>query len=126
MNQETPNVKSNTSPFHNLPNEIVDEILFYVFQEATLQELSSTNSTYEEFTPFFDSQAFEEVDEEKVRLTLYKHMLGDLAHGFLEMSMQLEGNIRYALGRALMDFEGKIRKRSKIVEKILKMAKKRL
>lgn len=63
---------------------------------------------------------------EKVKLTLYKDMLAELAHGFLEINMQLEGNVRYALGKALMGFESKMKKRDKIVEKVLRTAKRRL
>ncbi|TLD37226.1 Eukaryotic translation initiation factor 3 subunit C [Venturia nashicola] len=79
MSQRIPNIKPNTSPFHNLPIEIMDDILFYVFQEATQAELSSTNSTFDEFTPFFNSQAFEDIDQEEVRLALYNDMFGGLA-----------------------------------------------
>ncbi|TID24933.1 Eukaryotic translation initiation factor 3 subunit C [Venturia nashicola] len=57
----------------------MDDILFYVFQEATQAELSSTNSTFDEFTPFFNSQAFEDIDQEEVRLALYNDMFGGLA-----------------------------------------------
>lgn len=125
MTPKNPNIAPNSS-FHHLPNEIVDEVLFYVFQDAAHEELSSTHSTYEEFTPFFDSRTFEDVDEEKVKLTLYKDMLAELAYGFLEISMQLEGNVRYALGKALREFESKMKRRARIVEKILRRAKRKL
>ncbi|KAE9961431.1 hypothetical protein BLS_002111 [Venturia inaequalis] len=126
MDITDPNIKTNTSFFHRLPNEIVDDILVYVFQEATRGELSSTNSTYEEFTPFFDSQAFEGVDQESVKLTLYQDMLGELAYAFLEIDTQLEGSVRYALGKVLMGFEANTRKRGKIVENLLKTVRKKL
>lgn len=123
MNQDSPNIKLNIPPSKELPNEIIDNILYFVFQGSTQGELSSTNSTYEEFTPFFDSQAFEDVDQEEVRLTLCNDMLGDSVYAFL--CIQLENNVRYALGKVLRDLEDNGRRRDEIVEKILETARKR-
>ncbi|QDS75488.1 hypothetical protein FKW77_004621 [Venturia effusa] len=125
MNPTKSKKTSNTSPFHHLPNEVMDAILDHVFQDATRKELSFTKSTYQDFTPFFHHKAFEDVDHERVKLTLYTNMFSELVRGLLSIDTQLESSIRHAVGKALIEFEAEEKKRDGILDKIIETAKKR-
>jgi hypothetical protein len=115
-----------TSLFYLLPNELVDEILLYVFKDVAAQDLSMTNSTYQEFAIYFDTKAFQNIDIQKVKLVLYKDMLIDLAYGFCGVSRQLESNMKYVLRQVLKKDEKKVKEREKIVDGILKVVRRRL
>jgi hypothetical protein len=120
--------KSPTCSFHLLPNELVDEILEYVFQEAvTTKYVFLAKSTFDEFSIYFDTKAFQNVDVQKVKYLLCNDtwipMLTEMVSDFMAVSEQLEKNVRYVLGKVLKRYEdGKV-EREEIVEMIMKDAK---
>jgi hypothetical protein len=95
----------NISFFYLLPNELVDQILFYIFNDITSKDLSLTNSTIDEFAVYFSTKAFKYVDIEKVKFTLYKDMLIELSTDFLRVDRRLNGNIKCVLGQVLREQE---------------------